>query len=387
VATCALLLASAAGFAGSAFGEEAKADEEPAGVPKFVTLSSVYKADLMGPVSGGSVQAGRVLDDLDVGVDFDLEQGLHLQGVSARLDLMMTNGGHPNDFVGSIQGVNNIEVVKPGTRVFQAYVEKSFSQGRGSIRLGFSDLNAEFYATDSASQLIGPTFGVGAELAVTGKNGPSVFPSSSFAVRGSYRFGEAGYLRAGLYNAKAADLGDHGGPDWRYREGVLAIAEAGITHGGRYSIGMWRYSRKADKLTLGAPQKASSQGLYIMIEKPLNAPTDGVRAVTGFVRAGVSDGKTSPVGGGLQAGVRVVQLIKGRADSNLSVGYSYAGLSSGFRAQVGPIGHGEHVLEVAYSDKVAPNFTVQPDLQWVHLASAGPGRDAVVAGLRMVVNF
>jgi porin len=360
---------------------------QPAERPKVVTLSVLYKADMMGVVSGGDARRGRLLDDLDLAADFDLQQGLGLNGLSAHVDAMMTSGGAPNDAVGLAQGVNNIEVARRATRLYQAYLEQAVAGGAGSVRIGFTDLNSEFYVTDSSGVLIAPAFGIGPELAGTGRNGPSIFPSTSLAVRGRVRFGAEGYLLGGLYNADARDAGDPGGPDWRGRDGALAIAEAGLTRGGKLAVGAWRYTRKAP--VVGAADAASdtAQGFYLLVERDLIRGGETGPSVTGFLRGGVSDGRTGPFSGSVQLGFKASHVISGRADSTLSVGYSQARLSRGYRADNGLAGSDEQLLEVTYSDRLTPHLTLQPDLQWTRTAGGGQGRDALVAGLRFTANY
>ena len=390
-ASCYVAAGVVAFSAGQALADEVKAEEAPAASPKFANFSLLYKADLMGVVGGDAQKSGRLLDALDVAVDLDFEQGAGLKGLTGRLELMTTGGGEPNSFAGTLQGVDNIEVGHRGTRLYQAFLEQSLGNGAFSLRIGFSDLNSEFYVNDSAGLLLAPPFGIGTEMAVTGQHGPSIFPSTVFAVRARYRFGETGYLMAGLYNANAGDLGDPKGPDWRFRTGGLAIAEAGLTKGGKTAIGVWRYTRKADHVYADAPSdtvgQSEAQGAYVLVERDLYSGKDGLRATTGFVRAAMADDRTDVVDGGLQTGVKVSHVLTSRPESMLSIGYSWAHVSSRYRSQNGPMASGEHLVEVTWSDRIAPHLTLQPDLQWIRRTDAISGRDVVVAGLRLIAGY
>ena len=363
------------------------ADAAPAAPPKAVNISLLYKADVQGVVDGGRVRAGRALDVLDVAADLDLEQSLRLNGLSARVELMMTSGGAPNEAVGSLQGVNNIEVARPGTRLYQAYLEQVMAGGLLSVRVGFTDLNAEFDVTDSSGLLLAPTFGISPEIAVTGRNGPSIFPSTAFAVRAKAQFGGAGYVLAGLYNADARDVGDPHGPDWSGRDGALAIAEAGWTRKGKLAVGVWRYSHKVPQLASATGETAHAHGVYLLAERELTKGGETGPTVTAFLRGGVSDGDTGPFSGAVQLGVRAGKLWSGRPDGSLSVGYSYSSLSSGYRTENLISGTDEHKLEITYSDKINDHLTVQPDLQWSEIPDGGAGRHAVAAGLRMTLSY
>jgi hypothetical protein len=140
-------------------------------------LSGSYKADLAGTVSGGLAKRGRVLDDLQVFGDLDLDKAVGWKGATAHFELLNNSGAMPNDDAGTLQGVDNIEVTRQRARLFEAWVEQGFGD-KGSVRAGLYDLNSEFYANDSAGLLLAPAFGIGSELAATGPNGPSIFPST-----------------------------------------------------------------------------------------------------------------------------------------------------------------------------------------------------------------
>ena len=79
--------------------------------------------------------------------------------------------------------MNNIEVAETRFKVYEAWIEQGFGDGRVSLRAGLYDLNSEFYTNDAAGALIAPPFGIGSELSATGPNGPSIFPSTALAVR------------------------------------------------------------------------------------------------------------------------------------------------------------------------------------------------------------
>ncbi len=377
--------------AGGAVAEEGAATETPAATPKFANLSLLYKGDVVGVVDGGDRKAGRALDALDVAADLDFEQGFGFKGLTGRFELMMTSGGKSNEFAGTLQGVDNIEVGHRGMRVYQAFLEQSLANGAFSVRLGFSDLNSEFYVSDSAGLLMAPPFGIGTEMAVTGEHGPSIFPSTAFALRAKYRFGDAGYVQAGLFNENAGDVGDPKGPDWRFRKGALAIAEAGLTRGGKTAIGLWRYTHKVDNVYADpvslAQGQSTSQGVYVLVERDLCSGKDGVRATTGFLRAGIADDRTDIVDGGLQTGFKVSHLVPSHPESLLSIGYSWSHFSKRYRQQNGSLADGEHLVEVTYSDRIAPHLTLQPDLQWIRRADSASGRDVIVAGLRLTAGF
>lgn len=368
------------------------AAQEKGGALEF---SAAYTADLTGMVGGGRPHAGRYLDNLDVTVDLDLGQAAGWSGATLHGALLNNSGGTPNDVAGTLQGIDNIEVAKPRLRLFELWLQQSFADDRVTALAGLYDLNSEFYANESAGLLIAPSFGIGSELAATGPNGPSIFPSTALAFRVNVALGEGGYARAAVVNAKSGVLGDPGGVDFSFGDGVLAIAEAGIEGPTRLGVGTWGYSRRQDDIRdldpAGAPFRRRARGAYVLGEQHLFGGDDGPQA-TAFGRAGFSDAHTTPFKGGWQAGVLIARPLAGRPDSAISFGVQQGLLSRAFRANLRDTGidagHAETGFEITYSDKLSRRITVQPDLQWIH--HAGGDRQAkgrLVAALRLTVDL
>lgn len=368
----------------------AHAEDGPA-----LKLSGSYKADLAGTVSGGLAKRGRVLDDLQIFGDLDLEKAVGWKGATAHFQLLNNSGAAPNDDAGTLQGVDNIEVARQRGRLFEAWVEQGFGD-KASVRAGLYDLNSEFYANESAGLLLAPAFGIGSELAATGPNGPSIFPSTALAVRLRWTPNEHVYVQAAALNADAGVLGDPGGIKTSFDNGVLMIAEAGWQGRGKVAFGTWRYSQKQDDIRAvtpaGDPVQATAQGAYVLLERQLTGEgDDAVRATTAFARLGVSDGDTTSFKGGWQAGLLVKHVFEGRPDSAFSVGVDQAFLSAKYRGNALDAGqrleHSEGAIELTYSDKIGP-VTIQPDLQYVKDPGADGGvGHALVAIVRFGVTF
>lgn len=334
------------------------------------------------------------LDNLDLTADLELDKLIGWNGATLHADVLVNMGGMPNDRAGTLQGVDNIEVPNHRLRLFEAWIEQKLGE-RTTVRAGLYDLNSEFYANDSAGLLLAPAFGVGSEIAATGPNGPSIFPSTALAVRIDHKIGGDGFVRAAVLNATARTLGDPGGVNLTFDDGALLIAESGVAgSGGKIAVGAWGYTREQDDIfavdAAGDPLQRRARGAYVVAEKPFNDP-DGARAVAGFVRVGVSEGKTTPFKGGWQAGVLVSKLVDGRDDSQLSFGVNQAWLSNGYRDILRGDGihtaAAESAIELTYSDKIGP-VSLQPDLQLVFDAGGDADADAVlVAGLRASIEF
>jgi porin len=357
------------------------------------TVEAAYTADLIGPVAGGLEHKAEALDNLDVIADLDLGKAMGWDGATLHGYLLVNNGGIPNDNAGALQGIDNIEVARQGARLYELWLEAPLGE-KTSVRAGLYDLNSEFYANDSAGLLINPSFGIGSELAATGPNGPSIFPSTALAVRLNHEW-DGGYVRGAVLNAHAGVPGDPDGVHLEFDSGALVIAEAGLTGNLRLSVGVWRYTDDQDDIRDvtpgGDPLQRTAQGLYVSGERVLAGDEDS-QQVTAFFRAGVSDGDTSPFKGGWQAGVLVERVFAGRPDSAFSVGAQQGYLSSKMRANM--VGGGvdasraETGFEVTYSDRLNDRITLQPDLQVILDPGGESGADPVVVlGLRLTVDL
>jgi porin len=366
----------------------------PSAADPALSVSADYTVDVTGPVSDGRSRAGRVLDDLLIDVDADLGRIAGWNGAALHLSLLSNTGGQPNDLAGTLAGVDNIEVGRPHAKLYEAWIEQSL--GRASLRVGLYDLNSEFYTTDAAGLLISPAFGIGSELAATGPNGPSIFPSTALAARLRFTPTKDLYVEGAVLGARAGVLGDPGGVDFGFHDGMLYIAEAGWTGRGKVALGGWRYSRRqpefADVDQDGRPRTSVASGAYFLLEQPLRGAEGDVRAISGFARLGVSDGETTPFRGGGQAGLLVTRLFESRPDSALSFGVNQGRLASDFRASLDADGvrsaAAEYSSELTYADNVTHRITLQPSVQYI----VDPGgdhraRNVLVLALRARIHL
>jgi porin len=361
-----------------------------------VDLAAEVTVDFATVAAGDGDRKLRALTNVTVTGDFDLDRLIGWHGAAAHVHVLDNRGARPNDAAGTLQGVNNIEVPKAGLRLFEAWLEQGFAGG-ASLRLGLYDVNSEFYANDAAGLLIAPPFGIGSELAATGPNGPSIFPSSALSARLNVPFADgAGYVRVAGVNARASTIGDSGGVDFSFRDGLLAIAEAGWDRDGwKLSLGGWRYTKNPRNIYEtgpdGEPLRRVSQGAYAVVEHDL-LPEGASRQVTAFLRAGLSDPHTTPYTGGFQAGVLVAPALLGRKESQFSLGVNHAWISNHFRDEVAASGgrpvRGESMVEVTYSDALAQWLSIQPDILWVRDPGGDRGaRNAVVGTVRLTFSF
>ena len=376
-------------FSASAISSTSFAEEAP-----IWTHDVVYTADVIGPVQGGISKSGRYLDNLDVTLDGDLERAIGWKGATVHAYVLNNMGGRPNDVVGTLQGVDNIEVSRARLRLYELWIEQSLAGGAASIRAGLYDLNSEFYTTEASDLLIAPPFGIGSELASTGPNGPSIFPLTAMAVRVRAGGETGGYAQAAVLSAKAGAFDAPGDLQRGLDRGAILIGEAGHSGRVRLAAGAWTYTDRQedvrDLTAAGDPDRASAYGGYVLGEGRIFGEDDASRG-SAFVRLGLSDGDTSPFRGGWQAGLRWDQVVASRPDSAFSIGLHQGWLSKKYRANIRDTGaapsKAESGLEITYSDTIG-RVTLQPDLQFVRHPGGERGRKtAIVAGMRVSIDL
>lgn len=370
---------------------------EPAENAPTFTLEGEYVLDIVGVAQGASTGV-RHVDLLTVTGTLDLEAAAGWRGAQLVGEAIAGTGRQPNSLAGTLQGIDNAEVSKNRIKLYQFYLSQQFAKAPLQLTAGFIDLNAEFYSNDAAGLLIAPAFGIGSELAATGPNGPAIFPSTALTLLVHAEPVPQTYASLALVNAESGVLGDKGGIPAVLREGALMIGEVGVTRFGKLALGAWRYTRRQDDLRLldaaGDPLRQRAQGACLLLEVPIGTSAQAAEpdtpAASLFMRAGVSDGDTTPYSGGWQAGVLVNGVFARRPDSRFSAGVNQAFLTGKFRqneADAGIVrGRFETGFEVTFADRVAPWLTLQLDSQYVRSSERGPAaRDAIIVGLRFIL--
>lgn len=373
-------------------------DGEDADDAPVVTLEGEYVLGIVG-VAQGERTGVRHVDLLTLTGTLDLEAAAGWQGTELVGEVIAGTGREPNMLAGTLQGIDNAEVAKNRVKLYQFYLAKQFADAPIRLAAGFIDLNAEFYSNEAAGLLMAPAFGIGSELAATGPNGPAIFPSTALTLMVHAEPSPTTYTSLALVNAESGVLGDAGGIPAMLREGALVIGEAGLTSFGKLALGAWTYTRRQDDLRLidasGDPLRQRAAGAYMLLEVPFGinaaAAEPDTPAASLFLRAGISDGNTTPYSGGWQAGVLVNGVFAGRPDSQLSLGVNQAFLTDRFRlneADAGtPRGRTETGVEITFADRVAPWLTLQFDSQYVSRSEQRPDtRDAVIVALRFILS-
>jgi porin len=356
------------------------------------TLETGYIGDYFRNVDGGIRQDDAYLQNISL--TFESQIPPILSSGSARMfayalyndDTMFSP---PN--VGDAQFVSNIDA--PGAlRLYELWYEQDI--GPLSARFGLYDLNSEFDVIETATLFLNGSHGIGADIGLTGVNGPSIFPATSLALRVQWSLSEATGLRYAVMDGIPGDPNDLDRTtiDLSSDDGALQILE--LTTRWRDSLqvtaGYWRYSADFDYVNrfdaMGNNLRGDgNQGWYLSADGQLFA-TDASRAVNAFIRYGQANDAFNNFGDYLGAGF-VINSPFGENDGQLGFAIASAGTSNQLRQLVPGTPDRETSLELTYSFQVTPWLRLQPDMQFVINPGASPTLgDAWVLGLRVEIG-
>lgn len=356
-----------------------------------IGLRVLYRTDQMSNLSGGiELQSGSI-GQLDLQLSVDAGTALGMDGMSMFAHVIANNGGSISTWVGDVQMISNLEAPKV-TKLYQFWLSQSFAGDRLSALLGLYDLNSEFYVTDGAALFLNGSHGVGKELSQTGLNGPSIFPNTALAVRLRGKVEDA-YIQTAVIDGRPGTVEDPLVPSfaWDLDEGVLVIAEAGITSDGsegglrsKFAAGAWWYPPSVD-----AP--APNSGAYLMVEQQVLREGATDEGLSLFVRWGFADRQVNRFRSHSGFGAVYTGLVPGRDEDRFGVALALAHRNDRYVDDGDPgasLRDAEMSFELTYRIQLIPSIAIQPDFQYV----IAPGcatclGNASVFGARIEANF
>ncbi|KQS01921.1 hypothetical protein ASG11_13950 [Sphingomonas sp. Leaf357] len=380
-------------------------DERPTGYPrsanegstKAVSLSAVYTADVRSDIDGGIARGTRYLDNLDLQVAVDAERLVGWHGARLFGYAIYNNGTHfSSDLAGATQGVSNIETGMRALRLFEAWVEQDVGRN-ASLKAGLYNLNSEFDTTQSGGFFLLSSHGIGPDFSQSGRNGPSIFPVTSLAVRAEGKFGTHWLARVAVLDGVPGDPGHPAATAIKLsaRDGALVVGEVNYLSGGtKAAIGAWAYTGRFDAIPLGtAPSSGhGNSGTYVFAEHRWRGTrAEDADGLAGWLRFGIADTRYNPIARYLGGGLVYAGPFARRKTDQIGLSVAVAEFGDRYRRSQAlsgePAGPREIVIEAGYLAQLAPWLRVQPDVQYV----VHPGGDtlvdhAVVAGFRIKVG-
>ncbi len=366
----------------------------------------IYKADLLSNISGGARRATTTLDNIDIILLADLEKSIGFNNTNLTVHFLGNSGGVPSELAGASQGISNIEAVS-AWKFYQILIERKFFDERFSVALGLYDLNSEFDVRETSGIFINPSHGIGDEIAKSGLNGPSIFPTTSAAIRFKYKSENGNYFQTAILDGVPGNPDNPNGTHiiLNKKDGLLLTAEIGIISesdeqlDNKIALGAWTYTSKFEKANLtgtsgNAISLKKNYGFYITAEKLLTANFENPsKNLSAFLRIGYANKNINPVDFYIGTGLKFTGLFFGRDMDEMGVALAFSHNSFFFRNNAEILEEMimkefELNIEATYLMQLTPWLKIQPDVQYIINPSCCPKTNsAFVIGSRIEINF
>jgi len=220
------------------------------------------------------------LDNIDLILSADLGSSINWSHTNLTVHFLGNGGGSPCELVGASQGISNIETT-PTWKLYQLLLEKKFFDEKFSVAIGLYDLNSEFDTRETSGIFINPSHGIGDEFAKSGLNGPSIFPTTSLAVRLKFQAVNGNYFQSVILDGVPGNLDNPYGThiNLNKNDGFLVATEYGIVEldeevqKSKIAIGSWIYTSQSevnDIYSFGTQTRLENNyGFYVTAERIL----------------------------------------------------------------------------------------------------------------------
>jgi len=361
---------------------------------KGVMVELTHKSDMLANTSGGVARGAVVLMHSEAAVNMDLGKLAGWDATTAFVHYHVKHGNKSiNNYAGSFAGVDNIETGASTGQFYQAWLQKNSADDSLSVLAGLYAIDSEFYVTDTSGLFLQPPYGMSAEMAQTGQNGPPVFPMGALAVRVKYA-SSGYYVQGALTDGVPGNPNNSQGTHIRLDkgDGSLAVVELGYNTSeegksfNKTAVGLWRYSTRAADLITGDPRR--DQGFYVLAERTLRAEqNDPAQGLSGFVRFGTVNKDVYQADWSGSLGLHYQGLFDGRDEDTAGIAVTTSHASSKYR-QLNASDSSETVVEITYRAQLQPWLAMQPMVQRIFNPNMDATlRDAWVAGVRFEVAF
>ncbi|MDO8263575.1 MAG: carbohydrate porin [Gallionella sp.] len=372
---------------------------------KGIAVEFTHKSDVMANTSGGVSRGSAWLGNSEAAINMDMGKLAGWDDTTVFIQYHVQHSDKSiNSYVGSFAGVDNIETGTRTGQFFQAWLQKNSADESLSVLAGLYAIDSEFYVTDTSGLFIQPPYGMSAEMAQTGQNGPPIFPVGALAVRMKYTSSDF-YLQGALTDGVPGDPNNPHGTHIKLGkgDGTLTVVELGYTplvegeSFNKTAVGLWRYSARVNDLidtdAFGNPLRRPDQGFYFMAERTLHTEqNDLAQGLSGFVRFGTVNKDVYQADWSGSLGLHYKGLFDGRDDDTAGIAVTTSHASGKYRDSRLILGNAsdssETVAEITYRAQLQPWLAVQPIVQRVF----NPNMDttlanAWVAGMRLEVAF
>jgi len=341
-------------------------------------------------VSGGYI--GEVTSVIDGGLDRGtvytglawLAAEVEADGWRFRGNLLAPHGTSlTGRYLGDLAVASNIDG-DSDPRVQELWLERG--RGPWSLRAGLLAPDAEFWALDRSARFVNGGFGAPSTVSLNLPGAP-LYPLASAGLRLAFDAGDGATWRLAAVDGDAGDPLDDNrhGLDVDFGQGALAVVEFEQVHdrGGdatpdRWRVAAWRHS--GPFVDAGGAPRGASFGVTAGWERALGDNLGG------FVRANATRRAASLAPLAVEVGLDACFPDQAPGTFGLALGWIDVDPGLGAAAGIDEPDR-ELVVEATWALPVG-DFTVQPDVQYVHQPGGSDAVDgAWVLALRVAWTF
>jgi porin len=341
-------------------------------------FSLTYTGDAFQNVSGGIRTGSEYLDLVEVSVETDFVlsdswvlstsiQGLHSNGHSITERL-----------AGDVQVLSSLDGGGSFTKLGQATVELSTSAL--SLLFGLYDINAEFDVLESASLFVNSAHGIGSDIALTGENGPSIYPFYSLGGRMKLTIDNNQSIKLALLDAVPGSTTSFNAPQPEFdsEDGLFAIAEyAYSTAHNKWLFGGWGYSKTIEV------NSRQTRNIGANVRHEHQFKDQRTRA---FFRIGYAYEHANLHDWFLSGGINYVDPFNVGTEDVVGIAIAHLLRGAKSESELLSANHPETAFELTYLRIINQHFYVQPNIQYIE-NSGFEDRHALVAGIRLHLSL
>ena len=356
------------------------------GVSPYMTWTSQITRNLDGGLRTGTDMEGVV----ELGADLDLEKlGLWKGATIHTSGFWIQDNDDPSaDFIGNFDEVSNLTALR-SVRFYQAYVKQSFFAGKVTAKIGQLALDDDFMISAQSSMFMNASFGSLPVLSANTK--VPIYPLGALGVWAQMNFTSAFRLQMGIYGGDAGtQSSNRNGFNYSLslHQGAAMMTELGLDRGGgTCKLGALLHTGEFTDYRTG-DVRSGNYALYMVLDQMLignrDAPKLGV-----FLRSGLTPlVACNEVDRYIDAGITGQGLCDG---DRVGIGCSHVSFGVPFVESQRNAGiqvtDSESVIELSYQKQLTHWSMIQPDLQYVITPQNAAASNALVATVRMRINF
>ena len=369
-----------------------------------IDLSVNFINDFLDDVTDGIDKKPTYEGLLNPTMTLDLNRMLNWKDAKLFLSINGTLGSAFNAKVGAEQGIDNIEAYDTW-KIYELWIEQNLFNKTTSLKFGLYDLNSEFDVTESSLVFLNPSQAIGVEFSQTGKNGPSIFPTTSLALRAKYQNKSGYYAQAAIFDGVPGDPNNPSGNHiiLNKNNGALLVAEAGFASEvdgnansyGKYAIGCWYYTSGFKVHNVYGVDRITEKnfGFYGIAEKQIYGESnDQTQGLSMFIKLGHAEDSINKIDNFLGMGFVYKGLFKGRGEDVLGIAVAMAHTSNWYWQKLKLENTNKHRAEIdyelTYDMHLLKWFSLQPDFQYLfNPLNNKKSKRIFIVGLRTTLKF